>query len=185
MKLIVGLGNLESRYGDTRHNVGFRMVSGYAAREGVEFKRKDKFRAEIAEITSGEKVLLAKPTTYYNLSGESVLLLMEFYKLAPEDVLIIHDELDLKFGIIRTRIGGSDAGNNGVKSVSHRCGDATCRLRIGVTSDEKGQMDDADFVLSKFSVSEQKKLAKLEPKVYTIIDEFIAGDFAATTHPVV
>lgn len=183
MKLIIGLGNPETRYDNTRHNIGFRLISNYAIKKEVEFKRKDKFRAEIAEIPGHKKVILAKPTTYYNLSGEAALLITEYYKIAPEDVLVIHDELDLPLGTIRTRQGGSDAGNNGIKSVNQRCGDGTGRLRVGITSDEKGAIEDADFVLSKFSDVEHKKLSRIQSKAFVIMDDFIAGNFAPTTHP--
>ncbi len=149
MKLIIGLGNPEEKYKNTRHNIGFRVLTEYAEKKDVEFALKDKFRACIAELTiDGEKVILAKPTTYYNLVGEAARLITDFYKIAPADILVVHDELALPFGTIRTRIGGSDAGNNGVKSMTQHLGPDTARLRVGVYNELRERMDDADFVLA-------------------------------------
>ena len=183
MKLIVGLGNPEAKFKNTRHNVGFRMLSEYAREKGIEFQLKEKFRACIADLTvDGQKVLLAKPTTYYNLTGEAVRLITDFYKVTPEDVLVVHDELALPFGRIRTRIGGSDAGNNGIKSMNQHIGPSTARIRIGVYNELRDRIDDADFVLSNFTKAEDESLAVLYDKVAGIIDDFIAGNFQTTTH---
>ncbi len=183
MKLIVGLGNPESRYDNTRHNVGFRMLDNYAAVHNATFKHSDKFRADIAEQTiDGEKLLLAKPTTYYNLVGESVRSIIDFYKLTPEDVVIIHDDLALPFGTIRTRIGGSDAGNNGIKSMNQHLGQATSRIRIGVWTEHHEQMDAVSVVLGKFTGDERTNLDDLEPKVAELIKKFATGAFEVTTH---
>lgn len=183
MKFIVGLGNPEEKFENTRHNVGFRILSDYAKDKGTEFQLKDKFRASIAEINlNGEKVLLAKPTTYYNLVGEATRLVTAFYKIAPEDVLIIHDELALPFGTIRTRIGGSDAGNNGVKSITQHIGPNTARVRIGIYNELRDRIDDADFVLSNFTKTEDQALDELVAKTSVFIDSFITGDFQHTTH---
>lgn len=183
MKLIIGLGNPEERYAHTRHNTGFEAISHYLQAKGGVLQQKDKFKARVAELTvSGERALCILPTTYYNNSGEAARAIADFYKLAPEDVLIVHDELALPFGSIRTRIGGGDAGNNGVKSVTEHLGPDTSRIRIGIYNDLRDRIDDADFVLSKFTNSEADELDKLYPKVATIIDAFIAGEFEPTTH---
>src|SRR6476469_10054577 len=106
MKLVIGLGNPEAKFLNTRHNVGFSILNTYAKKQGVQFQDKAKFRAMIAEFSKdGEKVILAKPTTYYNNVGEAGRLLADFYKIDPSDILIIHDELALWLGVIRTRIG--------------------------------------------------------------------------------
>lgn len=183
MKLIVGLGNPEERYESTRHNTGFKVVDAYVESRGGGFKPKDKFKASIAEVSSGgEKVLLAKPTTYYNLSGEAVRAIADFYKITPGDILVIHDELALPFGTIRTRIGGSDAGNNGVKSVTEHIGPDTARMRIGIYNELRDKIDDADFVLSRFTKNESEHFDDLHKKTAAIIDAFITGSFEATTH---
>ena len=131
MKLIIGLGNPEPRYDGTRHNAGFWLLDQYARHRKLVFQPKTKFKASVAEFdAAGDKVIMAKPTTYYNLSGEAVRALADFYKVPVGDILVVHDEIALPCGTIRTRRGGSDAGNNGVSSVTEHLGDGTARLRI-------------------------------------------------------
>lgn len=184
MKLILGLGNPEEKFARTRHNAGFRVLDAYAAEKGMEWQTKDKFKALVAELTiGGEKVILAKPTTYYNQVGEAGQAIADFYKIAPEDILIVHDELALPFGTIRTRQGGSDAGNNGVKSMNQHLSPNTARIRIGVYNDLRDRIDDADFVLSNFTKAEDETLqSSLSEKAGKLIDDFIAGRFTPTTH---
>ena len=183
MKLVIGLGNPEDKYLSTRHNIGWRMLDVYADKKGADWQNKSKFKALVAETTvGGEKVLLTKPTTYYNLSGEAGRAIADFYKISPEDILIVHDELALPFGTIRTRFGGSDAGNNGVKSVSQHLGENTARVRIGVYNDLRDRIDDADFVLGNFTKNESEALQDVKNKVTDIINSFVAGNFQATTH---
>lgn len=182
MKLIVGIGNPELRFAGTRHNTGFTLLDSYAAANGAVFKHSVKFKADIAELSyAGEKVLLVKPTTYYNLVGESIRALCDFYKLNTNDILVIHDELALPFGTIRTRLGGSDAGNNGVKSLNQHVGATTQRLRIGVWNDVRDKMNDADFVLAKFTTTERKQLTKIIDAASSHIDDFLAGKLAHHT----
>ena len=184
MKLIVAQGNPGPEYAATRHNVGFIVLEAYARKHSATFQAKDKFKAELAEFSEdSEKALLAKPQTFYNLTGESVRALVDFYKLNPEqDVLIIHDELALPFGTIRTRHSGSDAGNNGIKSINQHVGSDTSRIRIGIANELRERMDDASFVLSKFNTDENKVLEEKLPKIFSLIDAFIDGSFEATTH---
>ena len=182
MKLIIGLGNPEARYDNTRHNAGYYMLDSFAATSGVTFKHADKFKGSVTEVHRGdEKILLLKPATYYNDSGLAARLVMDFYKLTSEDILIVHDELALPFGTVRTRQGGSDAGNNGIKSLNQHVGTDTYRIRIGVWNELRDQIDDAQFVLSKFTKSESETLKTLAPKVHDMIDSFIAGTFVTTT----
>jgi PTH1 family peptidyl-tRNA hydrolase len=183
MRVIVGLGNPGKEYKNTRHNVGSFYVSSYADAHGAILQQKSKYNALVAEISQdGEKALLVIPTGYYNNSGVSVQSIANFYKITPEDVLIVHDELALPFGTIRTRFGGSDAGNNGVKSVTSHIGEATARIRVGVYNELRDKIDDADFVLSKFSQSEQSQLEAMTPTIHECIDEFIRGKLPHTTH---
>lgn len=183
MKLIIGLGNPESKYDGTRHNVGFRLLDTYAREQGASFKPEKKFKAEIAEFTSGgEKVILAKPTTYYNLSGEAARAISDFYKIAPEDILVIHDELMLPFCTVRTRLGGSPAGNNGIKSINDHLGPNTARIRIGIYNELRDRIDDAQFVLGNFSREEAETLYEKQQKIASLIDAFISGQFEPTTH---
>lgn len=184
MKLVFCLGNPEEKYTGTRHNVGFFLGNLLANSREVEFQLKDKFSARVAEYaTEGEKVLVAKPVTYYNLVGQSMCSLMDFYKLAPAEVLVVHDELDLPFGTVRTRVGGSDAGNNGIKSVNQHGGEETNRLRIGVANDQRSIMGDVNFVLGKFSIDEENALHEsVAPKALELIDAFVVGEHEATSH---
>lgn len=184
MKLLFAQGNPEPQYDGTRHNIGFMVLNELAHRESAVFQPKDKFKALVAEVTlDGEKVLLAKPETYYNESGQSARAIIDFYKLDPSsDVLVIHDELALPFGTIRTREKGSDAGNNGIKSLNAHLGPDYKRIRFGVASEHRAVAGDVDFVLGKFNSDEQKQLPELIEKTHQIIDGFIRGEFAVTTH---
>lgn len=182
MKLIIGLGNPGTEYKGTRHNVGWAALEHYAREHGLHFAAKTRFKARVAEFHDhNERVVLAMPTTYYNLSGESARAIADFYKLAPQDILVVHDEMFLPFATLRTRRGGSDAGNNGIKSLSEHVGQGTYRLRIGTGSDTRLNMDDADFVLSRFTEDEQHTLDNLYPKITFLINTFIAGQLEITT----
>ncbi len=185
MKLIIGLGNPGERYAGTRHNVGFLMLDAFADARGVMFKAKTKFNADIAEISeAGDKVLLVKSRSYYNDTGITVRTLSDFYDIATEDILVIHDELMLPFGTIRTRRGGSSAGNNGIKSISQHIGESTARLRVGVYTELREQMDATDYVLGKFNQDERTQLEKLTHVAIGCIDDFIYARLDATTHQV-
>lgn len=180
MKLIVGLGNPETKYNGTRHNVGFFVLDTFVKEHGAEWQHKDRFKASIAELPD-KSALLVKPTTYYNFVGESVRLLADFYKIPPEDVLIIHDELALPFGTIRTREQGSDAGNNGIKSMNAHLGHTTKRLRIGTHNELADFMDAADFVLAKFTPDERSDLTEnLLPVIVRLVGAFLTGSFEPT-----
>ncbi len=183
MKLIIGLGNPESRFTGTRHNVGYSAVEQFATDQGGAFKNTAKFKAHVAELSvDSTKVIIARPTTYYNVSGESVRLLADFYKIEPRDILIVHDEMMLPIGTLRARQGGGDAGNNGIKSITSHMGPDTARLRVGIWSELRDQIDDADYVLGKFTADERAILARLQPVIDQQIIKFITGDLAVTTH---
>lgn len=182
VKLIVGLGNPEEKYARTRHNIGFRVIDNYAAQLSATFQPKSKFKALVAEAQAGDaKVMLAKPTTYYNLSGEAVRALADFYKIASEDILVVHDDIALPFGTLRAREKGSDAGNNGMKSVIQHTGPTVKRIRVGTANDKLDCMDTADFVLAKFTLKESLELKDVFKKTGHIIDRFVAGSFETTT----
>lgn len=158
--LIVGLGNIGKEFEGTRHNSGFLAVEAYAKQlKFPDWQEKPKFKALVCEdFINGKKVILAKPTTLYNLSGESVQAIKAFYKLADSDITIVHDELDLPFGTVKEKNGGGSAGNNGIKSVTSHIGENYKRIRIGIKNAQLEKMDPADFVLSKFSAAEKKQL---------------------------
>lgn len=183
MKVIIGLGNPEDKYTGTRHNVGFFVLDRFAAEHEVQFQQKAKFKAHVAELQSGsEKVLLVKPTTFYNNVGESYRAIVDFYNVAPEDALVIADDLALPFGTLRSRGGGSDAGNNGIKSINAHGGESTNRLRIGISNELRTHIEDIDFVLSKFSKPEAEALIDMMPRVLAVIASFLEGSFETTTH---
>lgn len=184
MKVILGQGNPESKYTGTRHNVGFAALDFFAHQKGIEFTAKPKFQADIAELTeSGEKVLLVKPTTFYNETGRAARALADFYKVDTADIIVIHDELALPFGTLRTREKGSSAGNNGIKSLNAHLGEDYARLRVGIRNDLADTIDAADFVLGTFTADEQQKTqTDILPKVADLIDDFINGRHIATSH---
>ena len=184
MKLILAQGNPGEKYTTTRHNIGFVVLDSFAKQRDLRFQSKPKFMADIAEYTySNEKVLLIKPTTFYNETGQCARALIDFYKLSPADsVLVIHDDLALPFGTLRTREKGSDAGNNGIKSLNAHIGPEYSRLRIGIYTDLRDRMNDVDFVLGHFSKKESETLETLFVKTNDIITTFLDGTFQTTTH---
>jgi PTH1 family peptidyl-tRNA hydrolase len=182
MKLIIGLGNIGQQYQLTRHNIGFFVVDHIARQFDATFVEKTKFKCDMAEFTfNGEKALLIKPMTYYNESGAAVRAVMDFYKIDTADILAVHDELALPFGTVRARLGGSDAGNNGIKSVTAHVGDQYGRIRVGIKNDHHSQMQDADFVLSKFNKDEQVQLPLLAEHAQVIIEAFLQDTFEPHT----
>lgn len=192
MKLIVGLGNPGEEYAKTRHNFGFMVVDKFVARHGGGWSMKNKFSAMTAEVNiGGEKLVVIKPTTYYNLSGEAVQRVMAFYKIDVSDVLAIHDEMALPLGVIRTRRGGSDAGNNGVKSLINTIGANFARVRIGSgqTPTHDGDAQPAhgrrDYVLSGLDVADAKVLDGEQDIAAQIISEFASGEFVETTYRII
>lgn len=163
IKLIVGLGNIGQEYTDTRHNVGFAVIDAFAKKNSFpKWQEKTKFKALISEdFLAGQKVILAKPTTLMNLSGEAVTAIKTFYKLTNNDIVVVHDELDLPFGSVKEKQGGGSAGNNGLKSIISLVGEDFRRVRVGIKNDMLEKMTAADFVLAKFSTSEKKQLANI------------------------
>ena len=182
MKLLFAQGNPGRQYARTRHNTGFivldALAEAHSGASGGQWRTQDKFRADIAEISlEGEKVLLVKPLSFYNETGQVARALVDFYKLSPaEDVLVIHDELALPFGTIRVRQKGSDAGNNGIKSLNAHLGQDYARIRIGICNERRNLMNDADFVLSAFSTEEANQLNELvDTKITPLINDFVKG----------
>lgn len=182
MKLIVGLGNPDTHYAGTRHNIGFAAIEAWAQTHDISWQNKDKFKARVAEGYVGtQKVIAAQPSTYYNLSGDAVQAIAHFYKIAPADILIVHDELALPFGTVRTRIGGSDAGNNGLKSVIATISSDFARVRVGIANEHSSLQNAADFVLGHLNHEEQQKMPDINKHVTHQIDTFISEDFSHTT----
>lgn len=154
MRMIVGLGNPGKAYEKTRHNVGFMVVDALAAKWQISFNNQTKFQAEIATITKQEKVLLVKPTTFMNLSGQAVSKIANYYQVTPQDIIVIYDDMDLPLGKLRLREKGSGGGHNGIKNIVQCLNTQEIpRIRIGVG--KHPQMDQKAFVLGKFSPTEQ------------------------------
>ncbi len=153
MKLIVGLGNPGVRYENTRHNAGFMVIDEIARRMETPVDRKKFEGSYVKTRYRGEDVVLLKPETYMNNSGFSVRACMDFFKIAPEDLLVIYDDMDTEVGSIRLRTKGSAGGHNGMKSViSCAMTDTFDRIRVGIGRNR--QMDIADYVLSRFKPEE-------------------------------
>jgi len=152
MKLVVGLGNPGKEYEKTRHNVGFMCVDNYVDNS----LWKEKFDALYTEvILDGEKVMVVKPLTYMNLSGNSVKLFVDYFKIELNDILIIQDDLDLPVGQIRLKVNSSAGGHNGIKSIIEKLNnDNFARLKIGIANNKK--FDTKDYVLGKFTEEEEK-----------------------------
>ncbi|MER5884661.1 aminoacyl-tRNA hydrolase [Streptomyces sp. NPDC001941] len=161
--LIVGLGNPGPEYAANRHNVGFMVADLLADRIRGKFKRAQKAQAQVVEGRMGppgpanRRVVLAKPMSYMNLSGGPVTALRDFYKVPTANVVAVHDELDIDYGVLRLKLGGGDNGHNGLKSMTKAMGAEYHRLRFGIGR-PPGRMQVADFVLKDFSSAERKEL---------------------------
>lgn len=187
--LVVGLGNPGKEYDGTRHNVGFLCLDEFAKANGFgAWTAKKDLKCLLATATLGDtRVVLCKPTTFMNNSGEAVQAVANFYKIHPDNTVVVHDELDVNFGQIRTRTGGSAAGHNGVKSVIQHIGENFGRIRVGIGPKSGSprkedfsrggktpeQIDSADFVLKKFNSDEQGKMPELLREATAIISEAV------------
>lgn len=176
--LLVGLGNIGKEYEGTRHNIGFACIDAFVDSSGLgNWIDKGDLKCHLAEGRIGDcKVIAIKPTTLMNLSGEAVQAVAHFYKIPPQNILVVHDELDIDFGQIRTRIGGSSAGHNGIKSVTKLLGDENyCRVRVGIGPKAPEQMETADYVLQGFNRDQQADMSALLKESSAIISEYAYG----------
>lgn len=176
MKLIVGLGNPGKEYEKTRHNTGFIILDSFALKNNVSID-KNKYNGLYGETTiNNEKVILLKPQTYMNLSGECVQKFVNFYKINVEDILVINDDLDLDVGRIRLRRSGDSGGHNGLKNIELNLGTKEFkRLKIGISKNKS--FDTKDYVLGKFSKEEYEILTKLLEVTNDLLEDFISVDF--------
>ncbi len=159
--LLIGLGNPGREYRDNRHNFGFMLIDQLAIRLGARGMKLQSKAIVTSAGYEGHKLLLAKPQTYMNLSGQSIQGLAHFYKLPLEQLLVAHDDLDLPFGILRLRPGGGPGGQKGVASAIERLGTQDfARLRMGIGR-PPGRMDPADYVLQDFSREEMRSLLEV------------------------
>jgi PTH1 family peptidyl-tRNA hydrolase len=177
--LIAGLGNPGPEYAGNRHNAGFMVADVLAERMGARFTR-DRSRAAVATgRLAGFPVTLAKPLTFMNLSGRPVAALRTFYKIPPERIVVVHDELDLPFGTIRLKQGGGDNGHNGLRSVTAALGTREYfRVRVGIGR-PPGRMDPADFVLHDFSAAERKLVPEVAERAADATEALLQRGLAA------
>lgn len=170
MILVVGLGNPGKKYTETKHNVGFLVIDELGKRVGVDIS-KDKFQSLCGEgFLDGNKLLLLKPQTYMNRSGDAVQAASNFYKIAPENIIVVHDEMDISLGRIMIKPGGGSAGNNGIRSIISNLGTKNfTRVRIGIGKPGTKE-EGANHVLSGFSKSES---ALVEDSIITATDAVV------------
>ena len=177
MKLFVGLGNPGLKYERTRHNAGFMVIDQLSKAWNIQLSEEKKFKGEIGRgVVKGEKVILLKPTTFMNLSGESVRAVMDFYDVDIEDLIVIYDDLDLPHGKIRMRLKGSAGGHNGIKSIIAHTGTQNfMRVKVGVGEKPSG-WDLADYVLGHFSDEDNTKLKEIMPDIIQAVTLMVQGD---------
>lgn len=176
--IIVGLGNLGDQYELTRHNIGFDCLNELqlSQSEFTPWQNKKDLSCYMSSATfANTKVLLIKPTTLMNNSGRSVMDVLNYYKLHLKNLVVVHDDKDINFGQIKSKVGGGSAGHNGIKSISDLIGEDYSRIRVGINNEAYGinQYDTASFVLSKFTKTEQSKLSLLKREVQNMLIEFI------------
>jgi peptidyl-tRNA hydrolase, PTH1 family len=172
--IVAGLGNPGRGYARSRHNVGFRALDRLAKHAGAEFSRR-KFNGLIAEATlGGERTLLVKPETYYNLSGECLAGVLGYFKLQPARLVVVHDDLDLEAGRLRLKQGGGDAGNRGVRSIAESLGRADfVRVRVGIGR-PVGAVDSKDYVLEAVHSGEMRALERAAARAAEAVEAVIA-----------
>ena len=180
MKLVVGLGNIGEKYCFTRHNAGFMVVDKWAVDNDVQFKENSRLKCFIAKFKfNNEDIMLIKPTTFMNLSGDSVRLVMDYYKISVEDILIIFDDLSLELGKIRFRPNGSDGGHNGIKSVIKSVGtQSLARLKVGIGP--QPPIPSESFVLGNFEKSQMENLKLVLKKAVEGIEFYLQNGMAKT-----
>ncbi|HJB97297.1 MAG TPA: aminoacyl-tRNA hydrolase [Candidatus Acutalibacter pullicola] len=176
--LLVGLGNPGKQYENTRHNAGFMAVDRIAEKQHAAPLKRIKFKGTVGECSlGGKRVLLLKPSTYMNLSGQSVTEAMAFYKLPPEKVLVLFDDINLEPGKLRIRRKGSDGGHNGMKNIIYLSGsDQFPRIKLGVGKKPHPDYNLADWVLSRFTEQEQKDLSLALENAAAAAELIVRGD---------
>ena len=178
-RLIVGLGNPGSAYARHRHSIGFRIIDAFAAKHAVPVAKKS-FDAEIGEgVVAGQRVLLAKPMSFMNNSGFSVKAMVDFYKIAPAEILVVHDDLDLDLGRFKWVEGRGHGGHNGIRSIMDELATTDFfRLRIGIGRPVNHQ-DPADYVLMPFGADEEPMVEEMIARGALAIEEFLQYGLAA------
>lgn len=174
--LIVGLGNPGKEYDQTRHNIGFACAESLADNLDLQgwVHKKDLHCQLISGKAGDQRIIVIKPDTFMNGSGQAVQAVMQFFKLQPSNLIVIHDELDLPFGTLQTKFGGGSAGHNGLKSIIQHIGEDFARLRVGIGKDS--HIDSADFVLAKFSKDQLAMMGQLTREANAMLTEYLYSD---------
>jgi PTH1 family peptidyl-tRNA hydrolase len=182
MKLIVGLGNPGDEFERSRHNLGFMVLDSMAALWGVHFEKQKKLKSELlVTMKDGETIILAKPQTFMNHSGVAVQKIANFYKLKPKDVWVISDDIDLDFGLIRTRVGGRSGGHNGLQNIIDSIGEGFVRIRVGIGSNRGMNIPAENYVLQPFSTTQTAQLGEVIENVITDIADYLETPPKPTT----
>lgn len=170
ISLVAGLGNPGREYELTRHNLGWVVLDAFAKKHGLAWKHAAQFEAEVArwDVGPGSTRWLVKPLTYMNASGRAVGNLARFYKIEPEQVAAVYDDLTIDLGLVKVTVSGSAGGHNGVASLLEHLGDGFARYRLGIGPKDPPQMDMADFVLGKFTPEQQSLVTQK-------IDTYVSG----------
>ena len=175
--LLVGLGNIGPEYEFTRHNFGFLLLDQIISDYKFNKIADKKFHSEVfsGEI-SGKKIIAIKPHTFMNRSGTAVLETANFYKIDLTHIFVLHDEIDLELGRIRVKVGGGNAGHNGLKSIDEMMGKTYTRLRLGVGRPQNKEYEVSDYVLGKFSKAELEVVKKTNQKISPMIGDLLEGE---------
>lgn len=173
MKLIVGLGNPGKEYENTRHNCGFKAIDYYTSKNNLKYK--NKFDSEYCEkLINSQKIILVKPNTYMNNSGDAVIKFCNYFNIKTSDILIIYDDVDFEIGTFKIKKTGSSGGHNGIKDIINKLKTEDIpRVRIGIS---KSNYDMINYVLGKFSQEDTKKIDLVVERVANIIDDFANND---------
>lgn len=177
MKLVVGLGNPGKEYENTRHNIGYELADMFSDKYGCKFRTEKKFEADIFDVNiNGEKVIVAKPLTYMNLSGDAVKKIVDFYNIDSHDILIMHDDLDMVLGKIKVVNNSSSGGHNGLKSITKAIQTRDyVRFKIGIYGKDR-TIDAIDCVLGKFNKEQREILNDVYAKIGNLLEDFVRYD---------
>lgn len=177
MKVILFQGNFPEKYNGTRHNISFAIADSLSLEHHASFSEKNKFKALTTEIEChGEKIILVKPLTYYNDTGYSANAICKFYKVdVKRDFLVVLDDIDLDFGVVRSRLSGGSAGNNGLKSIISVFGENFPRVKVGIKNEKLKLIGAQNFVLAKFSKEESLKINEVAQLAVLFINEFMSN----------
>ncbi len=180
MKLVIGLGNIGDKYCFTRHNVGFMVLDKWALENNLPFKEDKKLKAHITKFRfNGEDIILAKPTTFMNLSGEAASAIMNYYKIQAKDVFIIYDDIALELGRLRFRANGSDGGHNGIKSIIKHLGSSNFdRLKVGIGP--QPPIPAENFVLQNFSKEQMEELKEILKRAISGVEYYLTNGIEKT-----